>query len=161
VKTLSLKPINRRPEVHTNDRILDALLSEKIDVLMACGGKGRCATCHVYVERGEASLTPIEAREARTLQRLSNIGQGSRLSCQARVIGEGVEVRLPEGLYVLELGDIEALVGTRADQNILHPITGKVIIPRGKIITRTFIQMVAELDSDVAKIRASDVYEEK
>jgi ferredoxin len=156
MKALSLRPINRRPEIHTNERILDALLAEKIDVLMACGGKGRCATCHVYVEQGQEALTPIEAREARTLQRLSNFGQGSRLACQARVIGEGVEVRLPEGMYVMEIGDIEALIGTRAAQNILHPVTGKVIIPMGKIITRTFIKEVADLDGDLKKIRSSE-----
>jgi ferredoxin len=158
MKTLSLKPINRRPQIHTNERILDALLCEQVDVLMACGGKGRCATCHVYVDKGHEALTPIDGREAHTLQRLSNFGQGSRLACQARVIGEGVEVRLPEGLYVMELADIESLIGTRAEQNILHPVSGKVIIPRGKIITRTFLQLVADLDSDLNKIRTSDAY---
>ena len=158
MKTLDLQPINRRPEIHTNERVLDALLAENVDVLMACGGKGRCATCHVYVEAGMESLSPVGDREARTLQRLSNMGQNSRLACQARVQKEGVRVRLPEGMFLMEMGTVEDLVGTRAEQHILHPISGKILIARGKIITRTLIKEVAELEKDLTAIRSSEVY---
>lgn len=157
MKTLDLKPINRRPQIHTNDRVLDALLAEKVDVLMACGGKGRCATCHVYVEEGMDGLSAVEERESRTLQRLSNHGQNSRLACQARVLREGVEIRLPKGMFVMEIRDIEELIGTRAAQDILHPVTGKVVIPEGKIITRTFIRELAELEADLAAIQNEEV----
>ena len=161
MKTVDLRPINRRPQVHTNDRVLDALLAEQVDVLMACGGKGRCATCHVYVEKGGEGLSPVEDREARTLQRLSNRGQNSRLACQARVLREGVEIRLPAGMFVMEAQDIEELIGSRAAQDILHPITGKVIIPEGKIITRTFIREVVDLEKDLKSIQTQDAYEQR
>lgn len=156
MKTVSLKPINKRPEIHTEDRLLDALLAEQVDVLMACGGKGRCATCHVFVEGGCEQLSPVENRELRTLNRLSNRGEKSRLACQARVEGEGVEVRLPEGMYVLENNDLDELIGMRAETNILHPIDGRILIPEGKIITRSFIGQLADVDADVEEIKAAD-----
>lgn len=156
MKTVSLSPINRRPEIHTNDRLLDALLTEQVDVLMACGGRGRCATCHVHVEAGMDCLTEVEDRELRTLNRLSARGKNSRLACQARVLREGVEVRLPEGMYFTGTRDLEGLIGQRAEHNILHPIDGRVLIPIGKIITRTFIMELVDVDADLDEIRASD-----
>lgn len=156
MKTVSLAPINRRPEIHTNERILDALLAEQVDVLMACGGRGRCATCHVYVEGGMDCLTPVEDREMRTLNRLSARGKDSRLACQARVLKEGVQIRLPEGMYFTGTRDLEELIGQRAEHNILHPIDGRVLIPIGKIITRTFIMQLADVDADLESIRATD-----
>jgi ferredoxin len=156
MKTVSLEPIDKRPQIHTEDRILDALLAERVDVLMACGGKGRCATCHVFVEGGCDRLTPKEDREIRTLNRLSNRGENSRLACQARVIGEGVQVRLPDGMYVTENKDLEDLIGMRAEKNILHPIDGSLLIPRGKIITRSFIMELADIDSDMQEIKAKE-----
>jgi ferredoxin len=154
MKTISLKPINRRPQVHTDERILDALLAEQLDVLMACGGKGLCATCHVCIEEGGEQLSEIQYRERRTLERLSNSAPNSRLACQARVHGEGVAVRLPEGMYVVENKDLEELIGQRAEVNILHPVDGSLLIPEGKIITRSFIMKLADIDADLAEIRA-------
>ncbi len=156
MKTVSLEPINKRPEIHTDERILDALLAEQVDVLMACGGKGRCATCHVFIEDGCDKLSEVENREIRTLNRLSNRGQNSRLACQARVIGEGVQVRLPDGMYVTKTKDLEDLIGMRAEKNILHPVHGSLLIPRGKIITRSFIMQLADIDADMEEIKATD-----
>ncbi len=156
MKSLDLRPINRRPQIHTNDRVLDGLLAENVDVLMACGGKGRCATCHVFIEEGEDSLTPIGDREARTLQRLSGCGENSRLACQARVLREGVQVRLPEGMYVTDVRDVEELIGTRAEQDILHPVTGQTVIACGHIITRTLINELAELEADLQSIQNTE-----
>lgn len=158
MKTINLHPINRQPEIKTNARLLDGLLAEKVDVLMACGGKGRCATCHVYVEEGEDALSEIGDRELRTLQRLSNRGQNSRLACQARVVGEGVDIRLPKGMFVMEMRDIEELIGTRAEHDILHPITGQTVIGEGQIITRTFIRQLADLEADLHAIRNEDIF---
>lgn len=158
MKTVSLKPINKSPQIYTNAPILKALLAEEIDVLMACGGKGRCATCHVHVTGGQDRLTPISEREQRTLNRLSGRAPNSRLACQACVLDEGVEVSLPEGLYITSTKDLEDLIGLRAEQNILHPITGQILIPRGKIITRSFIMKLADVDVELDKIRHSEAY---
>ncbi len=149
MKTVSLKPINRRPEIETNKRILDALLAEEVDVMMACGGRGRCATCHVYVEEGMDCLTKMTDRENRTLNRVSRRGAASRLACQARVIDEGVKVRLPNGMYITKTDDVLELVGKRAEQDIMHPITGAVLVEEGKLVTRTYIRKLDKIDIDL------------
>lgn len=154
MKTISLLPVNKKPQIHTNDRILDALLAEQIDVLMACGGRGRCATCHVYVEGGADCLTPMTPREEKTLGRVSQRGQSSRLACQARVVKEGVKVRLPQGMYVDQSTNVEALIGKRAQSNILHPITGEVLVEEGKLVTRTFIMKLQDVQVDLQRLKA-------
>lgn len=152
MKTVSLRPINRRPEIDTNKPILDALLAEEVDVMMACGGRGMCATCHVYVEEGMDSLSPMKEREKRTLDRISRRGASSRLACQAKVRDEGVRVRLPKGMYIMNTDDVLSLVGKRAEQVILHPITGAVLVEEGKLITRTYIRQLDSIDMDLGNL---------
>ena len=156
MKTISLKPVNKRPQVYTDAPLLDALLAEEIDVLMACGGRGRCATCHVNVTGGMDQLSPVSDRERRTLNRLSGCSPTSRLACQARVRGEGVEVQLPRGTYVTSNADLEALIGMRAEANILPPITGETLISEGKIITRSTIMKLADIDLAMGQIKVDD-----
>lgn len=156
MKTVSLNPINRRPQIVTDAPVLDALLAEEVDILMACGARGRCATCHVFVEKGMDQLSLMEARERRTLNRISNCTPNSRLACQARVRGEGVVIRLPGGVYVTSKRQLEDLIGLRADTDIRHPIDGRILIPQGKIITRTFIMQLADVDADLEEIQTAD-----
>ena len=56
-----------------------------------CSGRGRCGTCRVHVESGEAHLSSRNDIEALTLARV-HAAQGDRLACQARVMGSGVSV---------------------------------------------------------------------
>jgi ferredoxin len=156
MKTVSLHPINKHPQIHTNARVLDALLAEHVDVMMACGGKGLCATCHVYVEQGMDALSPRTDREVRTLGRLSGCAPNSRLACQSRVLREGVKVRLPEGLYVTTTAQLTDLIGKRATQRILHPIDGRILVEAGKIITRSYIMQLSDIDFDVRQAVATD-----
>ena len=156
MKKISLLPLNRRPEVKTNTPLLEALLSERVDVMMACGGRGRCATCHVFIEEGMEALSPVERREQRTLGRVSRRSDCSRLACQARVIGEGVKVRLPKGMYVTRQQDVLDLVGRRAEQDILHPISGAILVEEGKLITRTYISKLDNIEMDLASLKVGD-----
>ena len=153
MKDIKLMPLGRTVSVHTEQRVLDAILSEELKVLMACGGKGICATCHCWVEEGADQLTPMTAREKRTLGRITGANDRSRLSCQARVLGEGVSVRLPDGMFIQETSDLEALVGQRAQTNILHPIDGRILVQKGKIILRSRIMELKELDYEIEQIR--------
>ncbi len=120
--------------------------------MMACGGQGICATCHVYVKRGEESLTPKSEREEKTLALITGANEKSRLSCQCQVLGDGVEIELPEGLYVESVSDIEKLIGRRSKVPILHPKDGRVLIQRGKIITRTYIMELKDVDFDLSEV---------
>ncbi len=152
MKNVNLQPINRTVTVPTRTSLLDALLATQLEVPMACKGRGLCATCHVYVQKGEDRLSPITEREMQTLARISGVGSNSRLSCQARVLGEGVVVRLPEGMYFERVEDLYDLIGTRAERDILHPIDGTVLISKGKLITRSRVDELKRLNVEIEQL---------
>jgi ferredoxin len=141
-KTVRLEPIAQETSVETNGNLLSVLLNKDLDVLRECGGRGMCATCHVYVTQGMNQLSPINRREQRTLEVITTCRPNSRLACQARVQGNGVTVELPAGMYINSLQDIEVLIGRRAEQNLLHPITGQVLVEEGKLITRSMMKQL-------------------
>ena len=154
-KTVKLDPINIETSIKTNDNLLSGLLNNKLNVLRECGGRGMCATCHIYIKEGMESLSPLSRREQRTLGTITSCNMNSRLACQARVIGEGVVVELPSGMYVSDLDDIEALIGRRAEQDILHPLDGKVLVEQGKLITRSMINQLKDTQVKVNEYLAN------
>jgi ferredoxin len=151
-KTVKLEPIAQESTIATNGNLLSVLLNKDLDVLKECGGRGMCATCHIYVTDGMEALTPINRREQRTLEVITSCKTNSRLACQARVLGEGVVVELPPGMYVNSLQDIEALIGRRAEQSLLHPITGAVLVEAGKLITRSMMRQLEESGDNKFKV---------
>ena len=150
-KTLRIDSINEDTVVQTNDNLLSGLLSKDLKVLRECGGRGMCATCHIFVKEGMDQLSPMSRREQRTLEVITTCGTNSRLACQARVLGDGVVVEIPGGMYVSEETDIEALIGTRAESDILHPIYGTVLVETGKLITRSMITQLQNAQAEAAK----------
>jgi ferredoxin len=153
MKSLRLQPLNTAVEVATGARLLDGLLAKALRIEMACHGKGLCATCHVHVRHGQDLLTPKTAREGRTLSLIEGADDGSRLACQARVLGEGIIVEVPEGTYVQSSDDLADLIGETAAHNYLHPLTGALLIPRGKIITRTMLKLFTTVSAELKKVR--------
>lgn len=147
VKIVKLEPIGQQTSVETNGNLLSVLLNKELDVLKECGGRGMCATCHIYVSEGMDALSPMARREQRTLEVITSCKPNSRLACQARVLSNGVVVELPPGMYVNSLQDIEALIGRRAEQNLLHPITGEVLVEEGKLITRSTMRQLESTTS--------------
>ncbi|GAP95500.1 2Fe-2S iron-sulfur cluster-binding protein [Leptolyngbya sp. NIES-2104] len=147
VKTVRLEPIAQESAIETMGNLLSVLINKDLDVLKECGGRGMCATCHVYVQDGMDSLTPINRREQRTLEVITSCKSNSRLACQARVIGSGVIVELPLGMYINSIKDIEALIGRRAEQDLLHPINGQVLVESGKLITRSMLKKIEDTTS--------------
>ena len=146
-KTVRLEPIAQETSVETNGNLLSVLINKELDVLKECGGRGMCATCHVYVKEGMNSLTPVNRREQRTLEVITSCKPNSRLACQARVLQSGVVVELPPGMYINSIKDIEALIGRRAEQDLLHPITGQVLVEAGKLITRSMLKKIEDTTS--------------
>lgn len=153
-KTIKLDPIGTETAIKTNDNLLSGLLKNELNVLQECGGRGMCSTCHVYIKEGMDSLSPLNRREKRTLEVITTCKMNSRLACQARVLGEGVVVELPSGMYLSQIDDIEDLIGKRATQNILHPITGKVLVEEGKLITRSMISQLQDTKGEVRQYLA-------
>jgi ferredoxin len=144
VKTVRLEPIAQDTSVETNGNLLSVLINKDLDVLRECGGRGMCATCHVYVKEGMDCLTPIDRREQRTLEVITSCKPNSRLACQSRVLQSGVVVELPPGMYINSIKDIEALIGRRAEQDLLHPITGQVLVEAEKLITRSMLKKIED-----------------
>jgi ferredoxin len=145
---------NRSVEVPQSSRLLDVLMLQRLPILMACGGKGLCATCHVHVEAGMESLSPLTPREKSSLTMLADRKPCSRLSCQAKVLGPDLVISVPSGRYVESNSDIEVLIGRRTEVAILHPITGKILIEAGMLITRGRISQLSQVAVDVAGLRA-------
>jgi ferredoxin len=143
----------RTVEVQHEAYLLDALLARNVDVKQLCSRKGLCATCHVYVTKNPQSLTPPTSREMLTLAVLTGAQANSRLSCQAQVIGDGVEVALPEGLYVESFESLEKLIGQRTTVPILHPVTGDILVPANKIIIRSIVEKLKDLNFEIAKVK--------
>jgi ferredoxin len=148
-KIVKLEPLNQEVIVNTNENLLSLLLEKDLNVLQECGARGMCSTCHVYIKEGEASLTPLNKREKRTLEVITTCRTNSRLACQARVIGEGVVIEIPSGMYLSAIDDIESLIGRRAQEDILHPISGSVLVEAGKLITRSMITQLKETQGKV------------
>lgn len=146
-KTVRLEPIAQETSVETNGNLLSVLLNKDLDVLKECGGRGMCATCHIYVQEGMDSLSPVSRREQRTLEVITTCKPNSRLACQSRVLQNGVVVQLPPGMYINSIKDIEDLIGRRADQDLLHPLTGKVLVEAGKLITRSTLKQIEDTNN--------------
>ncbi|PSB00734.1 2Fe-2S iron-sulfur cluster-binding protein [Merismopedia glauca] len=153
-KTVKLDPINQEASVQTQANLLSGLLASELNVLRECGGRGMCATCHVYVKSGMDSLSPPNRREQRTLEVITTTKLNSRLACQALVMGEGVVIELPSGMYINSITDIESLIGRRAEQNILHPLDGKVLVESGKLITRSMISQLQDTQVQIGSYLA-------
>ena len=153
-KIVKLEPLNQEVIVNTNENLLSLLLEKDLNVLQECGARGMCSTCHVYIKEGEASLTPLNKREKRTLEVITTCRTNSRLACQARVIGEGVVIEIPSGMYLSAINDIESLIGRRAQEDILHPISGSVLVEAGKLITRSMITQLKETQGKVEQYLA-------
>lgn len=157
MKRVTLQPIGEGVVVKTETNVLDTLLAKQCDVAMACGGQGICATCHVKVLEGHDSLSPMTKREKRTLSLMTGRDQCSRLACQAKVIGEGVVIQLPEGMYIEKADDLLSLVGKRTKVPILHPKDGRILVKKGKIITKSKITQLEDENFDVSDFKENSV----
>lgn len=151
-KTVKINTINEETAVQTNDNLLSLLITKDLKVSQECGGRGMCATCHIFITDGMEQLSPMSRREQRTLEVITTCKMNSRLACQARVVGDGVVVELPAGMYVSEVEDIESLIGQRAEQDILHPLYGTILVEAGKLITRSMISQLKDTQGEVSKV---------
>jgi len=93
-------PLGREVEVPASTLLSDAAQQAGVDVLMPCGGQGRCGRCAVIVEEGTV--------HRRSTQRISaeDVAAGYALACQTVIEGdvvvlvppqEKIERRLKEG----------------------------------------------------------------
>ncbi len=150
-KIVRLDPLGKKTAIATHTNLLSVLLENNLEVAQECGGRGICATCHVHIKEGEDSVSPMTRREQRTLGVITSCRMNSRLACQAKVIGEGVVVELPAGMYISSNDDVEDLIGRRAQEDILHPLSGQVLVEEGKLITRSMINQLQTTQTQVSE----------
>jgi ferredoxin len=142
---------NQLTTAATGEQLLNVLLSNKVNVLKACGGNGRCATCHVFVKEGMEALSPPTQQERLTLSLMRIDQANARLACQCKVLDCGVVLEVPKGKYVNSEAELESLVGKKAQQSLVHPFTGEVLVQEGKLILRTALEKMQELNREFEK----------
>jgi ferredoxin len=155
MKSVRLNPIDTTVHLLTGAKLLDGLLAKALSVEMACGGRGLCATCHVYVRQGGEKLSPMSSKEERTLGMIADTDADSRLACLCEVHGEGITVEVPAAMYLKSAAELEDLIGEEAEKDYRHPVTGVVLIPKGKLITRTMLKLCSSIAEDLRKVKES------
>jgi ferredoxin, 2Fe-2S len=83
-------------EAKTGVSICDTLLENHIDIEHACEKQAACTTCHVLVRKGFDSLEPAEEKEEDMLDKAWGLEATSRLSCQAKLADEDLEIEIPK-----------------------------------------------------------------
>ncbi|MDX2176013.1 MAG: 2Fe-2S iron-sulfur cluster-binding protein [Candidatus Sumerlaeia bacterium] len=136
-------PTYDKVECKTSSPLAEGLLAMHLEVPMLCGGNGRCATCHVLVVGGAENLSPVEAKEERALAMLSTRQPNTRLSCQARVLGD-VQVAIPNATFIERIDELDAMVGKRAERDICDAIDGRVLVKAGQIISKYVINKLRQ-----------------
>ncbi|MGL6096466.1 MAG: protein kinase domain-containing protein, partial [Fimbriiglobus sp.] len=154
MKKFELFPLAESTVVETGAPLLRGLVKKNLKILQSCGGRGLCSTCHVWIRRGAENLSPIGPLEKRTLALVADARPESRLACQCQVYGDEVEVEVPEGIYIESADDLIGLLGARAGQNVLHPVTGAVLILKGKVVTRTLLEQSRGVAVDLVRAKA-------
>lgn len=92
----NLCPEGKTVEVEPGTSICDAALNNGIQMEHACEKVCACTTCHVYVHRGAESLNEPTEEEEDLLDKAWGLAPESRLSCQAIVADEDLEVEIPK-----------------------------------------------------------------
>src|SRR5690606_4558093 len=83
-------------EATSGSSICDALHHNGVEIDHACGKVGACTTCHVVVAKGFATLDEANESEEDMLDRAWGLQPDSRLSCQARIGTNDLEVEIPK-----------------------------------------------------------------
>lgn len=89
-------PKGKTIEAKPGQSILQAALDHGIEIEHACDMSCACTTCHVIVRKGYDSLEPPVEREEDLLDRAWGLEPESRLSCQAIVEDQDLEVEIPK-----------------------------------------------------------------
>lgn len=85
---VTFQPLNLSYEANPGESLLDVAINHDVPLQHACGGFCACTTCHVQVKEGAQNLSPMEDEENERLESVSDMTLHSRLSCQAKVLGD-------------------------------------------------------------------------
>ena len=82
-------------EAKAGRKLVDELLAQGLAIEHACEKVGACATCHVHVRAGQASIVAADEDEEDQLGDAWGLDADSRLSCCVRVRGPELVIELP------------------------------------------------------------------
>jgi 2Fe-2S ferredoxin len=91
-----LCPDGLRFDASPGTTLCDALLAQGIAIEHACEKVAACATCHVYVRQGAASLNTPSDEEEDQLDAAWGLEPASRLACCVKLGGSDVTLELPK-----------------------------------------------------------------
>lgn len=83
-------------EAEVGQSICEALLENGIEIEHACEMSNACTTCHVHIRKGFDSLNESDEIEDDMLDKAWGLDMDSRLSCQAIVGVEDLEIEIPK-----------------------------------------------------------------
>jgi 2Fe-2S ferredoxin len=83
-------PLQQTVETVAGETLLEVALAHDVPLHHACGGYCACTTCQVRIKDGAQNLSPMEEEEEERLARADDATPGSRLGCQAKVMGDVV-----------------------------------------------------------------------
>ena len=83
-------------EVNPGESLCETLLDNGISIEHACELSCACTTCHVIVKKGFNSLDFASEEEEDMLDKAWGLEAESRLSCQAVVESDELEIELPK-----------------------------------------------------------------
>lgn len=74
--------------------LLEVALGEEphVEIEHTCGGVTACSTCHVWINKGMDKLSEATDAEGDRVDQARDVRITSRLSCQARIEAENVEI---------------------------------------------------------------------
>lgn len=93
--TITFEPMNVTVPAAPGESVFEAGRRAGVAIPTACVGRATCGLCRVKIVAGEDALTPMNADEKKHLGNTYFITK-LRLSCQARLAGDRVTVRLPD-----------------------------------------------------------------
>ncbi|XBC41787.1 MAG: ISC system 2Fe-2S type ferredoxin [Buchnera aphidicola (Kaburagia rhusicola rhusicola)] len=77
------------------ETILDIALRNNINIEHACNKACVCTTCHCFIKKGYFSLSICQEKEEDILDKAWGVQLDSRLSCQAKIMNQDVEIEIP------------------------------------------------------------------
>lgn len=90
-----LCPQGARFDAAAGTTLCDALLAQGIAIEHACEKVAACATCHVFIRNGMASLKPPRDDEEDQLDSAWGVEADSRLACCVKIGNGDLLVELP------------------------------------------------------------------
>lgn len=91
-----LCPDGKTVDAKEGESILDVALRNDIEIEHACEMSCACSTCHCIVRKGFNSLEESDELEDDMLDKAWGVEPQSRLSCQALITNEDLEVEIPK-----------------------------------------------------------------